>query len=143
MYKSNIVFGPRILYIKDQYFLPLYGSTSRRNLSLGWNAPLLLTGKEPWPCTDGNLRIDVCDRIIQIRFLTPSWLLKILLWWWVGFCTTICVLVEIFLIGYNLLLLCYLQNKILGLYLCFKISLTFRFARKMPVLKLFFIVSWN
>ena len=78
MYKFNIknVFGPRILYIKDLHFLPLYGSTSRRNLSLGWNAPLLLTGKEPWPCTDGNLRIDVCDRIIQIRFVTPSKLLK-------------------------------------------------------------------
>ena len=143
MYKSNIVFGPHILYIKDQYFLPLYGSTSRRNLSLGWNAPLLLTGKEPWPCTDGSLRIDVCDRFIQIRFLTPSWLLKILLWWWFCFCTTICILVENLShwISFVIVILSAKQN--FGIISLFENNFTFRFARKMPVLKVFFIFNWN
>ena len=143
MYKSNIVFGPRILYIKDEHFLPLYGSTSRRNLSLGWNAPLLLTGKEPWLCTDGNLRIDVCDRIIQTRYLTPFWLLKFFYDDGLAFAGQFVFWLKIFLIGYYLLLLCYLQNKILGLYHFLKISFTFHVARRMPVLKVFFIFSWN
>ena len=134
MYKSNI---PRILYIKDQHFLPLYGSTSRRNLSLGWNAPLLLTGKEPWPCTDGNLRIDVCDRIIQIRFLTPSWLLKILLWWWVGFCRTICVLVENLShwISFVIVMLSAKQN--FGIISLFENKLYFSFCKKNASFKIF------
>ena len=136
MYKSNI-FGPRILYIKDQYFLPLYGSTSRRNLSLGWNAPLLLTGKEPWPCTDGNLRIDVCDRIIQIRFLTPSWLLKILLWCWVGFCTIISVLVENLShwISFVIVMLSAKQN--FGIISLFENKIYFSFCKKNASFKSF------
>ena len=140
MYNLNI---SRMLYRKDRAFLPLYGSTSRRNLSLGWNAPLLLTGKEPWPCTDGNLRIDICDRIIQIRFLTPSWFIEILLWWWFGFCRTIRVLVENLShwIIFVIVMLSAKQN--FGIISPFANKFIFRFARRMSVSKVFFIFSWN